>query len=124
MTGGAVGDYLAGVPQARREALTRLRELCVAELTGFEEVIAYGMPAYVRGGVGAGGAEFAWASQKQYISVYLMRTELREAFAERLARHDMGKSCLRFRRVDGMDWDLLRDLVRATAQLPPGPACG
>ncbi|MFE2289152.1 iron chaperone [Streptomyces sp. NPDC059443] len=122
LSGPSVGDYLAGVPEPRREALTRLRELCVAELTGagFEEVIAYGMPAYRRGGV----AELAWASQKQYVSVYLMRSELREAFAERLAAHDMGKGCLRFRRVDAMDWDLLRDLLRATATLPAGPACG
>lgn len=37
----AQGDqYLAEAPEARREALTRLRALCREELTGFREVMA------------------------------------------------------------------------------------
>ncbi|MEU9301737.1 DUF1801 domain-containing protein [Streptomyces sp. NPDC048269] len=113
--------YLAGVPEARRPALTRLRELCLAELPGFEEVIAYGMPAYVRPGEPAG--EIAWANQKQYVSFYLLRTDIRDAFADRLAGHDMGKGCLRFRRADRIDFDLVRDLLRATAGAAPGKVC-
>ncbi|MFK0045166.1 iron chaperone [Streptomyces sp. NPDC090741] len=116
-----VDAYLAQAPEARREALTRLRELCLAELTGFEEVMAYGMPAYVR--AGAEAAEIAWANQKQYISVYLMRTDVRDVFADRLAGHDMGKACLRFRRPEAVDFTLLRDILRSTASAPPGPIC-
>lgn len=106
-----VDGYLAEVPQARKDALTRLRSLCRAELPGFDEVMAYGMPAYERNGV----AEIAFASQKQYISFYLMRGDVREAFEERLAGQHMGKGCLRFRKPDAIDFDLLRDLLRATA---------
>ncbi|MEJ8643803.1 DUF1801 domain-containing protein [Streptomyces sp. NBC_01294] len=116
-----VVTYLAGVPEARRPALVRLRELCLAELTGFEETIAYGMPVYVRPGETEG--EIAWANQKQYISFYLMRTDVRDAFTDRLAAHDMGKACLRFRRPDTMDFTLVRDLLRATAQAGPGQVC-
>ncbi|MFF0554360.1 DUF1801 domain-containing protein [Streptomyces sp. NPDC004311] len=116
-----VSAYLEGVPEARRPALTRLRELCLAELPDFEERIAYGMPVYVRQGAAEG--EIAWASQKQYISFYLMRTDVREAFADRLAAHDMGKACLRFRHPDRIDFPLLRDLLQATAKAPPGPIC-
>ncbi|WP_278263593.1 DUF1801 domain-containing protein [Nocardia sp. AG03] len=104
-----VATYLAELPPERRAALTRLRELCLAELPGFTEVMAYGMPAYQRDGVG----EIAFASQKQYISFYLLRTDVRAAFAARLAAHDMGKGCLRFRKDP--DYDLVRDLLRATA---------
>ncbi|MFE6846836.1 iron chaperone [Streptomyces sp. NPDC057686] len=116
-----VDAYLAGVPEARREALTGLRELCLAELTGFEEVMAHGMPAYARAGAQAG--EIAWANQKQYISFYLLRTDVRDAFADRLAGHDTGKACLRFRRPSAVDFTLLRDLLRATASAAPGPVC-
>src|SRR5690606_6062754 len=84
-----VATYLAELPPERRAALTRLRELCLAELPGFTEVMAYGMPAYQRDGVG----EIAFAAQKQYISFYLLRTDVRDAFADRLAGHDMGKGC-------------------------------
>ncbi|WP_030766194.1 MULTISPECIES: iron chaperone [unclassified Streptomyces] len=113
-----VAAYLAAVPDARREALVRVRELCLRELTGFEEYIAYGMPAYLRAGETVG--EIAWANQKQYISFYLMRTDVRDAFADRLAAHDMGKVCLRFRNPAKVDFDLLRDLLRATARAGSG----
>ncbi|MFI5803051.1 iron chaperone [Streptomyces sp. NPDC051561] len=113
-----VDDYLIGVPQERGEALARLRELCRTELPGFTEAMAYGMPVYERDGT----AEVAFASQKSYVSVYLLREDVREAFEERLAGHDMGKGCLRFRKPENIDFDLLRDLLRATAAAP-GTAC-
>lgn len=104
-----VATYLAELPADRCEALTRLRELCLTELTGFTEAMSYGMPVYERDGVG----EIGFASQKQYISFYLLRSDVRDAFADRLASHDMGKGCLRFRK--DVDFDLVRDLLRATA---------
>ncbi|WP_030224672.1 DUF1801 domain-containing protein [Streptomyces sp. NRRL WC-3626] len=113
-----VDAYLAEAPEGRREVLSRLRRLCQAELGGFREGMAYGMPVYQRGGT----AEIAFASQKQYISVYLMRGDVREAFAERLAEKDMGKACLRFRRPGSVDFELVRDLLRATAAAP-GEVC-
>ncbi|MCL7376922.1 iron chaperone [Streptomyces sp. 35G-GA-8] len=109
-----VDGYLTEVPEERRETLARLRQLCRAELGGFDEVMAYGMPAYERDGA----AEIAFASQKQYISFYLMRGDVREAFEERLAGQDMGKGCLRFRKPEQVDFDLVRDLLRATAAAP------
>ncbi|MEU6488540.1 DUF1801 domain-containing protein [Streptomyces sp. NPDC046887] len=113
-----VDGYLAEVPVERKKALAELRQLCRRELKGFSEVMAYGMPAYERDGV----AEVAFASQKQYISFYLMRSDVREAFTERLAGQDMGKGCLRFRKPQAIDFDLLWDLLRATATRP-GPVC-
>ncbi|PRX96156.1 DUF1801 domain-containing protein [Allonocardiopsis opalescens] len=77
------------------------------------------MPAYERNGVG----EIAFAAQKRYISFYLLRTEVRDACADRLAGHDTGKGCLRFRRPEQIDFDLLRELLRATAAAGPGPVC-
>ncbi|MFC4012050.1 iron chaperone [Nonomuraea purpurea] len=113
-----VDDYLAEVPARRQQALVRLRRMCRAELQGFTEVMAYGMPTYQRDGA----AEIAFASQKQYISFYLMRSDIREMFRERLAGQDMGKGCLRFRTAETIDFDLVRDLLRATAS-GPGTIC-
>ncbi|CAM5653775.1 MULTISPECIES: iron chaperone [Streptomyces] len=109
-----VDGYLAEVPEGRRDALARLRELCRAELTGYDEAMAYGMPTYVRDGA----PEIAFASQKQYMSFYLMRSDVREAFEERLSTQDMGKGCLRFRKPGDIDFDLVRDLLRAVAATP------
>ncbi|MFI9648371.1 iron chaperone [Streptomyces sp. NPDC052040] len=113
-----VDGYLAEVPGERRAVLARVRRLCRAELVGFDEVMAYGMPAYERDGV----CEIAFAGQKQYLSFYLLRSDVREAFEERLSGQDMGKGCLRFRRPENVDFDLLRDLLRATAARP-GTIC-
>lgn len=73
--------------------------------------MAYGMPACQRNGV----AEIAFASQKQYLSFHLLRGDVRDALAERLAGQGMGKSCLRFRKPGSVDLDLVRDLLRAAA---------
>ncbi|WP_329624968.1 DUF1801 domain-containing protein [Streptomyces sp. NBC_01255] len=113
-----VDGYLTEVPEERRAVLTRMRRLCREELVGFGEVMAYGMPAYERDGT----CEIAFASQKQYISFYLMRSDVREAFDERLAGHDMGKGCLRFRTPESVDFGLLRELLMATAARP-GEIC-
>ena len=113
-----VDGYLAQAPDQRRPALARLRELCCRELNGFTESMAYGMPAYQRHGI----VEVAFASQKRYISFYLMRSDVRDAFTERLADQDMGKGCLRFRSPDLVDFTLLRDLLRSTAAAP-GRVC-
>ncbi|MGW2018048.1 iron chaperone [Streptomyces sp. NPDC001927] len=115
-----VDTYLTEVTDPDRlTALVRLRELCRTELHGFEEAMAYGMPTYRRRG---GEPEIAFASQKQYISFYLMRPDVREGFEERLADQDMGKGCLRFRRPERVDFTLVRDLLRATAKAP-GEVC-
>ncbi|WAZ21430.1 DUF1801 domain-containing protein [Streptomyces cinnabarinus] len=113
-----VDAYLAELPADRRTPLTRLRALCRTELPTHTEVMAYGMPVYTRDGE----PEIAFASQKQYISFYLMRNDIREAFTERLADQDMGKGCLRFRSPAAVDYDLVRDLLRATAK-GPGKIC-
>ncbi|MFK0237810.1 iron chaperone [Streptomyces vinaceus] len=115
---GDVDGYLAEVPEERRAVLSEVRRLCRQELSGFAEVMAYGMPAYERDGT----CEFAFASQKQYLSFYVMRDDVREAFEDRLAGYDMGKGCLRFRRPEKVDLALLRDLLRATAARP-GTVC-
>ncbi|MEV6974559.1 DUF1801 domain-containing protein [Kitasatospora sp. NPDC093806] len=113
-----VDGYLTEVPEERRAVLAEMRRLCRRELEGFDEVMAYGMPAYERDGV----CEIAFASQKRYISFYLMRDDVREAFGDRLAGQDMGKGCLRFRRPENVDLGLLRDLLKATAARP-GKIC-
>ncbi|WP_419995108.1 iron chaperone [Streptomyces boninensis] len=113
-----VDGYMAEVPKERQAALAALRQACRDELEGFTEVMAYGMPAYERHGT----VEIAFASQKQYISFYLLRTDVREAFKDRLADQDMGKGCLRFRKPDAIDDKLIRDLLKATAAAP-GKIC-
>ncbi|WP_280414612.1 iron chaperone [Nocardia carnea] len=118
-TAADVDTYLAGLPDDRRAHATVLRDLCRTELTSYSEVMAYGMPNYQY----SGKSEIAFAVQRNYLSFYLMREDVREAFAPRLAGQDTGKGCLRFRGSAGPDVELVRDLLRAVAAEPGGRVC-
>lgn len=114
-----VDTYLAELPEERRPAAAAVREVCRTELAGYAEVMAHGMPVYRYDG----RDEIAFAVQRDYISFYLMREDVRADFAQRLAGQDMGKGCLRFRHATGPDLDLLTELARAVARTPGGPVC-
>ena len=76
-----VDSYLTQVPEGRRAVLTEIRDACRRLLTGFAESMSYGMPTYSREGT----AEIAWASQKRYISLYVMRADVLDAHRGRLS---------------------------------------
>jgi uncharacterized protein YdhG (YjbR/CyaY superfamily) len=114
----SVEQYISEAPADRRAALELLRRLCLERLAGFEEAMRYGMPAYLRGGV----VEVGFASQKQYISLYVTRERAVEANAARLAGLSVGKGCIRFRRPGQIDPAVVRALLDATAT-DAGPVC-
>jgi uncharacterized protein YdhG (YjbR/CyaY superfamily) len=113
-----VEEYIADAPAERRDALELLRQLCREELNGFDEEMAYGMPSYLRDGV----AEVGFASQKAYISLYILRRDAFDAGTERLAGLSLGKGCVRFARPEQVDPVLVRDLLKAAAT-DSGPLC-
>jgi len=67
-----VPAYLKEVPAERQDALKQLRKLCRENLNGFKESLEYGMPSYSRNGE----VEVAFASQKNHISLYILRTDV------------------------------------------------
>ena len=108
-----VDAYLAEVPAERWPVLAALRDRCRTALPGCEEGMAYGMPSYARGGV----VEVAWASQKRYISLYVMKAEVVDGHREELAAGgaSVGKGCIRYARPEKIDLALVERLLRATA---------
>ena len=107
-----VGAYIAESPDERRAALSRIRELCGQLLGGYEESIEYGMPVYKRNGV----AEIAFASQKQYIALYVMKKDVVDEHRDALAGCSVGKGCIRFKRPDEIRFDVVESLLRRTFQ--------
>ena len=82
-----VDAYIAEAPPERCDALALLRRLCREELPGFEETMLYGMPSYMRGGE----VEVAFASQKAYVSLYILR-QAALAANRRAARRDLASA--------------------------------
>ena len=124
-------EYLSAVPDERRDALTKLREVILANLpSGFKETMSYGMIGYVvRHSVYPPGYHctpelplpfLSFASQKNFVALYHMgiyaSPDLMKWFTDEWAKRDlgkldMGKSCIRFKKPDLMPFDLIGELV-------------
>ena len=114
-----VTAYLQEAPAERREALTRLRQLCLETLEGYDEGMAYGMPAYAKNGT----AEIAFASQRNYISFYVMKKEAVEEQRDALAaaKIKVGKGCINFTKPERIPFDIVRSLLVATVNSQDEP---
>ena len=107
-----VAEWMKEVPEGRRAALEKLRELCLRTLDGFEEGMAYGMPLYKRPGTDAG---IAFNSQKQYISLYCM-VDLVDEFRPQFPGASIGTCCVRFTKPEKIDFAVVERLLRRTAE--------
>ena len=126
-----VDEYIEKVPEERKDPMIKLRATILENLPdGFEEAIGYGMPAYVvphsiyPDGYHCKPEEpvpfISIASQKNFIALYHMGVyampELLEWFQAEYPKHmttklNMGKSCIRFKNVNKIPYDLIGELV-------------
>jgi Domain of unknown function (DU1801) len=127
----SVEAYLAELPEDRRVVAEAVRAVILANLpAGFEEGMQYGMIGYYvpleRYPVTYNGQPLgvaALASQKRHLSLYLMgiygddgeATWFRERWAETGKKLDMGKSCVRFRRLGDLALDVVGEAIARTS---------
>jgi len=107
-----VADYLKEVPVERQAAIARLRELCLARLTGFQESMEYGMPSYSR----ASEVEVAFASQKHFIALYVLRSDVMNKYRDALDGRgvSLGKGCIRYSSPERIDLRLIEKILSDT----------
>ena len=122
-----VQQYLDELPSDRRAVVAAVRDVIVRNLpAGYQErmnwrAINYEIPleryAETYNGQPLGYA--ALAAQKNYFALYLMcaymnpekQAWLREAFAKAGKTLDMGKACVRFKRLDDLPLDAIGELI-------------
>ena len=125
-----VQQYLAELPADRRAAIESVRAVILKNLDPtFEEGMQYGMIGYyVPHSVYPPGYHcdpkqplpfICLASQKNYMSVYLgcvygpeREKPFREAWAKTGKKLDMGKSCVRFKKVEDLALKVIGDSIR------------
>ena len=128
----SVQEYLDNVPEERKEHLNQLRDTVLSNLpAGFEECLNYGMLGYV---VPHSKYPDGYhcdpklplpfiniANQKNFIALYHMdiyaNPVLMEWFVSQYSKHckyklDMGKSCIRFKKVEHIPYDLIAELMQ------------
>ncbi len=132
-----IDAYINQLPEERKVALTQLRAVINQNLPeGFVEQINYKMPGYViphsmypKGYHCDTSLPLPFmniASQKNFVALYHMgmyaNPELLEWFTSEYPKHckrklDMGKSCVRFKKMDDIPYKLIGELVqKMTAQ--------
>ncbi len=125
-------DYISQVPEERQNTLKKLRQTIKDNLPkGFEEGIQYGMIGYyVPHSIYPDGYHCApevplpfmsFASQKNSINLYhsgiYANPELYQWFVDEYPKHnttklDMGKSCVRFKKIEALPYELIAELCR------------
>ena len=123
-------DYISKLPEERQVAMSRLRQTILDNLPkGFEETMSYGMIGYVvPHSIYPDGYHctpelplpfMSIASQKNFVVLYHMGIyadkELYDWFVVEYPKHvktklDMGKSCIRFKKIETIPYDLIADL--------------
>ena len=118
-----VEEYLLGLPEERRKALETVRQVILDNLPkGYEEVMNWGMityqvplEVYPDTYNGQPLAYAALASQKNHMAVYLSgiymeeqaRQDFEAAYKATGKRYDVGKSCVRFRKLEDLPLALI-----------------
>ncbi|MCB0265378.1 MAG: DUF1801 domain-containing protein [Calditrichaeota bacterium] len=106
-----IDKYLAELPDDRRVALQTLRELIHTNLPDVLEMWAYNMPSFERNGI-----ILSFASQKNYMSLYVCETDLLEKYAEQLAHLNCGKSCIRFKKLTDLPMETVSRIIVEAAE--------
>ncbi len=91
----------------RLEMLIQLRDMVRAVLGDYEETLDYKMPTYYVDGQ----CICAFASQKSHMSLYIMPYDLLAQFKDRLKKYNMGKSCIRFKKMTEEDLQLFTEIL-------------
>lgn len=122
-----VAQYLKELPAEKREAIAGVRKVVLKNLPkGFKEEMLFGMIAYsipleeypdTYNGFPIGIAGLA--AQKNYNSLYLMtvygdpKTEkwFKERYKASGKKLDMGKSCVRFKKMEDLPLDLIAETI-------------
>ena len=125
-----IGEYLENIPIERKAVMQKLIAIINKNLPkGFTEQLNYGMPSWVvPHSIYADGYHctpelplpfLSIASQKNFIGLYHMGiyadTNLLDWFVKEYPKHakkklDMGKSCIRFKNIDDIPFDLITEL--------------
>ena len=125
-----VDEYLSELDDGRREAIAAVRGVILDNLPdGYEEMMLFGMITYVvplsvlaDTYNGQPLMYAALASQKRHMAVYLTNVYadgsvegwFRERYLATGKRLDMGKSCVRFRKLDDLPLELVGEAIART----------
>jgi uncharacterized protein YdhG (YjbR/CyaY superfamily) len=113
-----ISEYLEELPLERRSALKELRALIRRVSPESAEAMQYGLPAF--------GDLCAFASQKNYMALYVCESDIVKAHLEQLGKVSCGKGCIRFKRLTDLNLKSVECVLREILERRKkgiGPSC-
>jgi len=126
-----VEDYLEELPPDRRNVISKVRQIILENLpAGYQESMNWGMISYEiplemypDTYNGKPLSYVALAAQKNHYALYLMgvyqdpeqEAWLKDAYEEAGKKLNMGKSCLRFRKLEELPPDVIARVIACTS---------
>jgi uncharacterized protein YdhG (YjbR/CyaY superfamily) len=126
-----VEEYLQELPEERRQVIAEVRQEILMNLpSGYQEVMNWGMIAYevpLKRYPDTYNKQplmyAALAAQKNHYAVYMSSiyqdqeklTNLQDEFAKRGKKLDMGKSCVRFKKLENLPLDVIGTAIANTS---------
>ena len=124
----SVKEYFDSLPQVRREPLEFLHKFIQKVAPSLKPIFAYNMPGY-------GSFKYrnykneiidwptiALASQKNYMSLYVCAVDSGEYLAEKykqdLGKVSVGRSCVRFKKLEDLDLKTLEKVIKLAEKSP------
>jgi uncharacterized protein YdhG (YjbR/CyaY superfamily) len=124
----SVNEYIAQVPEERKEMIDFLHDFIQKSAPGLKSHFSYNMLGY-------GSFKYknykkeiidwptvALANQKNYVSVYVCAVDgedyLAEKYKDRLGKVSVGKSCIRFKKLEDINLDVLKTVIQKAAKSP------
>jgi len=122
-------EYITTVPEDRRKDIKELHAMIHKVAPNLKPHMLAGMLGYGKYHYRyASGREGDWslialANQKNYISLYVCAVKngkyLPESYKSKLPKASIGKSCIRFKRLEDLDRKVLEQLLKETVRIGP-----
>ena len=121
-------EYLRSLPDERRKILEFIDAFIKTHAPSLTPNFLYNMPGYGTFKYKGSKKELldwptiALASQKNYVSLYICSVDKHGYIAERykndLGKVSVGKSCIRFKRIEDLNLDTLAKVVKMAEKSP------
>jgi uncharacterized protein YdhG (YjbR/CyaY superfamily) len=106
-----VDKYLAGIPDADRQALERIRKIVLKAYPGAEESTYYGLPAFTLNGK----AFVAFRAAKTHCALHPLSGTVVEALGTKLAAFETSKGTVRFTPGAPLPETLIKTILKRRA---------
>lgn len=122
-------EYIDNLEEPRKSQIQQIHDFIRNVVPHMEPYIESGMIGYGKEHYKTkSGREGDWftigvSSRKNYISIYSCSTHngkyIAESYIDKLPKASIGKSCIRFKKFEDIDWDVFEELLKESGKYKP-----